>query len=525
MEQIQQIPLSEIYPSEGNRRYGGFDPAKLQELADSIRAAGVLQPAVVRLQENGEGKYELVAGERRWRAAKLAGLQALPCVVREIDDVTVLKIQTIENLQREDIHPLDEADGYARLIDRAGYDVEHLAQEVGRSPSYVYQRLKLRDLVEPARKMLAEGKLTAGHGILIARLPTGQQKEVLGSWLFRRGEEVSVRQLDGFIHEHILLDLNKAAFKKDDPDLDLNAGPCTTCPKRTGYQPALFADVCNGNGGKRDYCTDPPCFNGKLEALVQRRRLELEESGEEHLKVADGYVDYREEQRLKKADVKERSGWEECKKKEEGAVQCLVVAGAGRGRLTWGRERKETRYGSYEPTVAEKKRRQQEKRDRQIKAAVRRRLWDAVTGELEAKGVYTTQLPVELLRMVALKAWDRTWDNLRSLYCKTMGWGPDEEKRPKYGNPWHEIGNAKIGEMGMPELRRFLVTCVLLIDDLDLPNFSTADCKTLKTMAALYQLDVGALETEVKQQFAEKAARATKKAAKAKGKKKAGASP
>jgi ParB family chromosome partitioning protein len=150
-EAIQQIPLDQVVPHPGNRKVGGFDKEKLEQLAESIRAVGVQQPAVVRkAAENG--KYELVAGERRWRAARLAGLEALPCVVRELDDVAVLKIQTIENLQREDVHPLDEAEGYARLIKLAKYDVETIAHELGKSISYVYQRLKLRDLAPAAPK-------------------------------------------------------------------------------------------------------------------------------------------------------------------------------------------------------------------------------------------------------------------------------------------------------------------------------------------------------------------------------------
>ena len=123
MKEIQEIALERLYPSEGNRRIGGFDEQKLQQLADSIKAVGVQQPAVVRLGrkaaesvgravgvkvEATELRYEIVAGERRWKAATLAGLATLPCVIRELDDVTVIKIQTIENLQREDIHPLDE---------------------------------------------------------------------------------------------------------------------------------------------------------------------------------------------------------------------------------------------------------------------------------------------------------------------------------------------------------------------------------------------------------------------------------
>lgn len=512
-EQIRPIPLDDLIPSPGNRRIGGFNLEKLKQLADSIQAVGVQQPIVVR--PNGQSKFEIVAGERRWKAARIAGLLDIPAVVRDLDDVTVLKIQTIENLQREDIHPLDEADGYARLIEQAGYDVEHLAREVGRSASYVYQRLKLRDLVDSARKMLADSKITAGHAILIARLPAEQQKELLGSWLFRREEDISVRELDGWIHNHVLLDLNKAAFKKDDPGLDPTAGPCTTCPKRTGYQPALFADVCNG--GKRDYCTDPPCFNGKLEVLIQRRRIEFKESDEAHLEVIDGYqVDYQEEQRLKKAGIKERYAWEECKKKDEGAVRCLVVAGTGRGRITWGRERKQMRY---EPSPKEKKSRQKEKRDRQIKLAVREGTWDAVMDRFETNFVFESELPAELLLLVARKMWDRIWDNSRKLYCKTVGWEATRENGNLYGTPWHGTGNVRINGMTVPELRRFLVTAAL-VEELDQPTYNDSDFDDLKALAAQYKVDVKAIDAQVKLEFAEKEAQ-TKKKAKAK---KAGAS-
>lgn len=520
-EQIHQIPLEQIRPSDGNRRYGGFDPVKLQELADSIKAAGVLQPVLVR--QNGDGGYELVAGERRWRAARIAGLEVLPCMVRELDDMQVLKIQTIENLQREDIHPLDEADGYARLIDRAGYDVEHLAQEVGRSPSYVYQRLKLRELIAPARKMLVDGVIQAGHAILIARLQPAQQKEILGSYLFRRGEEVSVRQLDEFIREQILLDLNKAAFKKDDPDLDAKAGPCTTCPKRTGYQPALFADVCNG--GKKDYCTDPRCFNGKLEALVERQRKELKEAGEKHLEVMDknSYgLNYQEQKRLEKAGVKEAYGWEECKKDDENAVRCLVVFGAGRGRLTWGRERKQTHYGGYQPSAADRKARQKELLEAKIKAATRRRIWDAVLAELEARKIYTRLLPNDLLSMIAVSYWKRTMNNIQAAYGKAMGWELLPRRSGDWSDPWERTGTEQLTKMNAADLFRFLLT-VTLAPDLEGPGWKETECKRLKEVAALYKLDVAGIEAEVRQQFEEKAkareARA-KKAVKAKPKKK-----
>jgi len=357
MEQIQQISLSEIYPYEGNRRYGGFDETKLQELADSIRTAGVLQPAVVRERINGQGRYEIVAGERRWRAAKLAGLQVLPCVIRDLDDITVLKIQTIENLQREDIHPLDEAEGYARLIDRAGYDVEHLAQEVGRSASYVYQRLKLRDLVDEVKQKLINGVFTASHGILIARLQEKQQIEAMeyaqNNWT---GDVCTVRDLDQWIHQKFFLDLSTTAFQKDDADLVSKAGACTICPKRTGYAPALFPEI-----EKQDFCLDPKCFGKKCDAILARRRKELKD--EEYIEVCKGW------QGCPNGAFGEWQ-WEECRKKDEGAKRALVVNGTERGRLTWGRERKHevyNRFDSPEEEAAWEEERRQEELQRQIR--------------------------------------------------------------------------------------------------------------------------------------------------------------
>jgi len=502
---VQQIPLDQIRPNEWNRKHGGFNKAKLRELAESVKAVGVLHPALVRIKPDVAPHlqpYELVAGERRWKAASLAGLTTLPCVVREVDDATLMKIQTIENLQREDIHPLDEADGYARLIERGGYDVEKLAKEIGKSISYVYQRLKLRELIPPARQMMIDGRIQAGHAVLIARLPPGQQGQVLKSYAFQRGEEVSVREIMSFIQNQVLLDLSKATFKRDDAELDPRAGPCTTCPKRTGYQPALFADVCNP---KHDYCLDPPCYQGKTAALVQRRRVELKESGEKFLEVADGYVDYREEQQLKKAGVKEKHAWEECKKKDPEAKPALVVAGDSPGQLTWGKERKENRYSRYEPTAAEKRAAEKQRLEGKIKSTVRRRLWDTVIEKLAGKGVFREALSEEILRMVALRLWERTWDNHRSLYCKTVGWERPPKKKGEYSTGWEPLGNRKIGAMPAPELRQFLVTCSV-IGDMDIAGYGIpAIPKQLNFLAGLVRLDPKSLEAKVRLELEEKA--------------------
>jgi len=327
-EEIRNITLTSIIPHPGNRRIGGFDQAKLEELAASIKAVGVQQPAVIRPYPE-DGKYQIVTGERRWRAAKIAGLAALPCVIREFSNAAVLKLQTIENLQREDIHPLDEAEGYRRLIDgeiidEPAMDVKQLAEELGKSISYIYQRLKLRDLAEVVRLALIEGTVTAGHAVLIARLQENQQKEALG-YMVKSYNPVSVRDLSTWIKRQFFLILSSASFKKDDRELYAKAGPCNTCDKRSGHNPALFDDL----GGK-DHCLDSKCFNHKLDQMVKRREKELE--GEDHYEV------YREWKTNPKEKALKPSDWQECKKKDEGAKRTLILDSTERGKLIYAKK-------------------------------------------------------------------------------------------------------------------------------------------------------------------------------------------
>src|SRR6266704_4047098 len=169
---IQDIPLGKIRESKTNpRRF--FDEAKLGELADNIRQYGVLQPILLRPLPEGEaGTYELVAGTRRYRASKLAKRESIPATVRDLTDAQALELQVIENVQRVDVHPLDEAQGYAALIELQPdtYTVESIASRVGRSPAYVSGRLRLIQLIPEAKQAFYEDKLTVAHAFEIARL-------------------------------------------------------------------------------------------------------------------------------------------------------------------------------------------------------------------------------------------------------------------------------------------------------------------------------------------------------------------
>jgi ParB family chromosome partitioning protein len=177
---LKTIHLNEIAPHPDNPRKT-FDPVKLQELADSIRENGIAQPPTVRPHANGAGtKYQLVIGERRWRASRLAGEVEMPCIVREMDDGMVLEIMTIENLQRDDLHELEEAEGYATLMKVTGATPEEIAGKIGKSKEYVYGRLKLLDLIPESREIFVAGEITAGHAVILARLTREDQLRAIG---------------------------------------------------------------------------------------------------------------------------------------------------------------------------------------------------------------------------------------------------------------------------------------------------------------------------------------------------------
>ena len=154
------MPIEFVSRSSKNpRRY--FDEAELQDLASSIRQHGIVQPVVVRTV--GENRYEIIAGERRWRAAQLAGFTEVPVIIRDVDDRTALELAIVENVQRSDLNPLEEALGYDQLIAEHGYTQNDLGEIIGKSRSHVANSLRLLKLPEPVREMLADGSLSAGH--------------------------------------------------------------------------------------------------------------------------------------------------------------------------------------------------------------------------------------------------------------------------------------------------------------------------------------------------------------------------
>lgn len=162
-----QISIEKIQPNPDQPRTH-FNESELEELSESIRENGVLQPLLVRKRGN---KYEIIAGERRYQASKMAGLDTLPVIIKDVDDQKVLELALIENLQRSDLNPIEEAKGYKRLIKTSGMTQEALSRAVSKSRSTITNSLRLLDLPEPVQDLLFKGKLTAGHARAILAVP------------------------------------------------------------------------------------------------------------------------------------------------------------------------------------------------------------------------------------------------------------------------------------------------------------------------------------------------------------------
>lgn len=268
--EYRDIPVAQLQESPTNPRKR-FNEESLNELAASFKSQGVLAPLVVR--RLADEQFEVVAGARRLRAARLAELATVPVRVVELTDAAAIETQVVENLQREDIHPLEEANCFRSLleVEATKYTVAEIAAKCGKSEAYVLNRIKLTELIPPVAEAFLADKITIGHALLIAKLPAAQQQEAFNAsfrqmWTSEGNTQVliPVRELAAWIQSNILLELAAAPFDKNDAALVPQAGNCTECPKRTGFNTMLFSEV------RKDSCTDTLCFRAKVDAHIAK---------------------------------------------------------------------------------------------------------------------------------------------------------------------------------------------------------------------------------------------------------------
>lgn len=317
------LPVDRIDPSSTNPRTE-FDESFIAELADSIVRLGLQQPIVVRPRKK---RFEIVAGEQRWRATKHAGLAEIPCMVRDLTDTEALEVQVIENDKRRDVHPLQQMEGYARLLERPEYhgDRALLAERISKSVSYVHQRLKLREASEDVRKAFRAGKIKSAMAIMIARETPARQKDLLDratrfNW--------STRQIQEYILSELRRDVAKGGFDPADATLLKGVPACGECPKLAGNCAELYEDA------SKTSCTDPDCYVEKQAAHLDRAVGEAKARGEELVQIRVGY-DYWPQKPRWPGAIEEgsyvRIGGKT--KKCDLARKALIVAGQGIGRI------------------------------------------------------------------------------------------------------------------------------------------------------------------------------------------------
>jgi len=195
-QETNKISIKDIERNKFQPRKN-FNKENLEDLTNSIKEQGVIQPILVRPSKNTSGKYEIIAGERRWLASQNAGLHEIPVVVIEVDDVKSLEFAIVENVQRQDLNAIEEAKGYQRLVDEFNYNHEKLSQFIGKSRSYIANSLRLLNLPDDILLMVEQGNLTAGHARSLIGLqnPIDIAKKILQKKLSVRQSEVLVRQI------------------------------------------------------------------------------------------------------------------------------------------------------------------------------------------------------------------------------------------------------------------------------------------------------------------------------------------
>ena len=282
------VPLTQIELPANNTRKE-INAAKFKGLVASIKQDGVLQPILLRplSGSNGHTRYQIIAGERRFRAAQEAGLTEIPANIRAFDEAQTLSANLTENLQREEIHPLDEAAGFLRMKTDLNLDLRAIAQRVAKDVRYVARRMALNDLIEEACTDLRKERITLAHALEICRLTPEIQPHALAACyetqygLNRQTQKQEhqpdktkpvrhVRYLQDWIARNVHLNLEQAPFPTDEPKLREDGLTCLNCPKRSGFNKTLFPDV------KNDVCLDPLCYQQKVRAFLSLKNAELE---------------------------------------------------------------------------------------------------------------------------------------------------------------------------------------------------------------------------------------------------------
>lgn len=462
-----------------------FDPTHHEELTASIREQGVLVPLLCRLLTDKQ--LEVVAGARRYHAAKAAGLVTVPVIVRAMTDTEALEVQLIENLQRSDVHPLDEGQAYHTLHTTAGYDLARLAVKVGKSRSCVAQRLQLTTLSAEAQAAFREDRISTGHALLIARLPYADHAVALRACTRRRwtatGETeqlTPVAEFAGWIAHTLHLDLRRAPFSTTNDTLLPEAGACLTCPKRTGFSPELFPDIA-----QQDTCTDRACWARKLEAYLTQRKQTLAATDPAPVELSAAYV---LSHRSEEGDVLPQSQWVKVEPRScAHCTQGLIVAGreVGTALTVCTAPHCTTHLRSGVGSSATTRDAQREQRHQlRVEEKTRQSVFTEILSHIDAP------LPRPVMNRFVVTCFARLWFEYQKKIVAHYGWGDSG----RHGLT--AVVAEHVQSLSDTELARFMVT-LMLIGELHPTESPHADSPLLDEIAAHYHVDITAIRKQV----------------------------
>ncbi|MGB6131560.1 MAG: ParB/RepB/Spo0J family partition protein [Acidobacteriaceae bacterium] len=510
--EYRNLPILNLTESPANPRRS-FDETSLNELAASIRVQGVLSPLLVRPKGHS---YEIVAGARRYRAAQLAGLDSVPVRIVELNDAQALETSIVENLQRRDVHPLDEANGFVALL-HLDYTPEQISAKVGKTAAYVVARVRLAQLAAAVTEAFAKDDIGVGHALLLAKLEREQQEEALAAcWqetYVNAGKPkrilLPVRHLQQWIEHNILLELAAAPFSKEDAQLVPEAGSCVDCPKRTGHNTLLFAEI---GANQPDSCSDPKCYAAKIDAHVRQTvaaKPKLVQISTAYGKPAEGspviprnrYVEIRQG----KPKSKNERDWPEYKTCKY-TTEAIVTEGTEKG------ETKRVCANPECPIHHPKRQNQRNHADAAFKAEQEKHRREEVIAQTTGMRVLKAigdAVPVRLMKRDLLFLAERLTAMLDERRLSVL------IRQHSIGKPKDEAAPAKLLAAFLPKAEESKLGRIVIETTILLSMHNPTDAaKILRDAAHAYKVDVDTISTTVKQEFAAKEkAKTTQKAA------------
>jgi ParB family chromosome partitioning protein len=502
--EYRSLPLDCLIECPFNPRRT-FDETALNELAESIRSQGVLMPLLVR--PVNPQTYEVVTGKRRFRAAKRAEAEYVPVEIRELTDAQCIEIAIVENLQRQDVHPLEESNSYAQLLalDEPKYSIEQIAARCGKSPAFVVSRLSLAALTPAATDAFLKDEIGLGHALLLAKLQPGEQDEALSACyqeVYGNGSKskrilLPVRHLREWIERNVLLDLAAAPFSKEDATLIPEAGSCLECPKRTGHNTLLFEGMTHA-----DRCSDPKCFSMKLDQHVKQAvaaKPKLVQISTSYGKPAEDspvvprnqYVEIRQE-KPKNKHQEQSPEYKTCKF----VTEAIVSDGSEKGEL------RKVCANPECPVHRPKKQRHPVRADAAFKEQQEKRRREEA--QAQATGLRVLKaigdaVPVRLMKRDLLFVVSRLAAMLNerkiAVLIRQHGMG-----KPKDGEAPAKLLSAFLSKAEESKLGCILVQAAILLSMRD----QTDAAKILREAAQVYKVDVEAISAKVRQEFAAK---------------------